>query len=193
MSMSIPLFFKSVNSRNEIFIDGGVFRNYPIKLFDHRRFISPGEQGKRVRIAPYYNHLNKDFFNRLNEDFPDDSKWPYIYNRQTLGFRLDSKSEIDLFLKGKAPPAKSIKNFITYLKELVDAVMNVQEIQHLHSDDWTRTVYVDTLGIGTTDFGLTDKQKKELIASGRKGAEEYFGWLKTEDGKKKAFVYPGND
>ncbi len=184
MSMSIPLFFKSVKTRDEIFVDGGVFRNYPVKLFDHRRYISQAEDKNAARRVPYYD--------RLNEDFPDDSKWPFVYNRQTLGFRLDSKAEIELFLKGKAPPAEPIKGIIEYIKELVDSALNVQEIQHLHSDDWQRTVYVDTLGIGTTDFGLTKKQKDALIASGKKGAEEYFKWLGSKDGMATACVLPGN-
>jgi len=184
MSMSIPLFFQAMDENGETFVDGGVFRNYPIKLFDHRRYILPAEDKMAARLVPYYD--------RLNEDFPDDSKWPYVYNRQSLGFRLDSKAEIDLFLKGKAPPAVRIKDIISYIKELADSVMNVQEIQHLHSDDWHRTVYVNTLGIGTTDFGLTNKQKEALVKSGQKGAEEYFKWLEGKDGRMEACVFPGN-
>lgn len=34
ISMSIPLFFKSVKYNNSIYVDGGVLNNYPIRLFD---------------------------------------------------------------------------------------------------------------------------------------------------------------
>ena len=38
------------------------------------------------------------------------------------------------------------------------------------------TFYIDTLGVGNTDFDLSDAMKKRLEQSGRKGAEAYFSW-----------------
>jgi NTE family protein len=55
-------------------------------------------------------------------------------------------------------------------------VLNVQVNQHLHSDDWQRTVYIDTLDVKTTDFDLSDPKKRELIRSGKQGVETYFAW-----------------
>ena len=52
---------------------------------------------------------------------------------------------------------------------------------HLHSDDWQRTIYIDTLGVGTTDFDLPDDKKKELEDSGRKGALDYFDWYDSAE------------
>ena len=37
-------------------------------------------------------------------------------------------------------------------------------------------MYIDTLGVGTTDFGLSDAMKKKLKESGRKSANAYFKW-----------------
>ena len=54
--------------------------------------------------------------------------------------------------------------------------MDSQENSHLHSDDWQRTIYIDTLGVGTTDFDISDKQKKALVESGKKGVKDYFDW-----------------
>lgn len=48
---------------------------------------------------------------------------------------------------------------------------------HLHSDDWQRTVYIDTLGVGTTDFGMSDRKKQSLLKSGREGTMPYFKWF----------------
>ena len=55
--------------------------------------------------------------------------------------------------------------------------MNVQQNQHLHSDDWQRTIYIDTLDVETTDFNLADEKKDALIQSGIDGAETYFRWF----------------
>ena len=38
--------------------------------------------------------------------------------------------------------------------------MNQQAKQHLHSDDWQRTVYINTLDVGATDFKLSDKKNR---------------------------------
>ncbi len=42
ISMSIPLFFAAFrNIRNDVYVDGGVLNNYPIKLFDRENYIIP--------------------------------------------------------------------------------------------------------------------------------------------------------
>jgi NTE family protein len=53
----------------------------------------------------------------------------------------------------------------------------------LHSDDWQRTVYIDTLGVGTTDFSLSNARKQALLDSGRQGAQAYFAWYDNEEPK----------
>ena len=55
---------------------------------------------------------------------------------------------------------------VTYLREMVAD----------WSDDWQRTIYIDTLGVKTTDFSLSEAKKKALVESGRKGTQEYFKW-----------------
>ena len=59
-------------------------------------------------------------------------------------------------------------------------ILDSQGNNHLHSDDWHRTIYIDTLGVGTTDFDLSDTMKKKLEDSGRKGAEGYFKWFNKQ-------------
>jgi NTE family protein len=44
-------------------------------------------------------------------------------------------------------------------------------------------VYIDTLGIQTTDFDLSDARKEELIQSGREGMLRYFDWYDNSDPK----------
>jgi NTE family protein len=42
--------------------------------------------------------------------------------------------------------------------------------------DWQRTVYIDSLGVGTTDFDLGDQRKDDLVKSGANGLTNYAKW-----------------
>ena len=167
ISMSIPLFFAAKRSaRGDVYVDGGVLDNYPIKLFDRTKYLNT----KNFTETEYYkktNALLKDI------DRPISS---YVYNKETLGFRLDTKEEISVFRDHAEPPHNKIDNFFDYTWALVHTVIEAQQSSHLHSDDWARTLYIDTLGVSTTDFDLTDSKKKELIKSGKEGALKYFEW-----------------
>jgi len=175
MSMSIPLFFASKrNRRKDVFVDGGVLNNYPIKVFDREQYIDP-------EILKQHG-LNTDYYQRDNARTASKSS-PYCYNKETLGFRLDTKEEIALFRDGVQPQARKIEHFFDYGWALFQALMNVQNSAHLHSDDWQRTIYVDTLGVGTTDFELSDTKKKKLIRSGADAVINYFDWYDKTRGK----------
>lgn len=172
ISMSIPLFFAAFkNIRNDVYVDGGVLNNYPVKLFDRENYISPENRPRMGIETGYYKEENDKFLQK----HPDSSK--YVYNKETLGFRLDSKQEIGVFRDGAEPQHHKIEDLFDYIKALMTTILESQGNGHLHSDDWQRTIYIDTLGVGTTDFDLTDKMKKDLENSGRKGAEEYFKWF----------------
>lgn len=165
-SMSIPLFFAAVTDEKSkhIMVDGGVQNNYPIKLFDHPEYIE--NQAAKVETSYY-----------ADTDF--------VYNKETLGIRLDSGREIAAF-KNHSEQSSDIKDFRQYLHALIGAVMNAQEFSHLHSDDWHRTIYVDTLKVKTTDFALGDDKKNALMESGRKAAKSYFDWFESAgDAKNK--------
>jgi NTE family protein len=105
----------------------------------------------------------------------------YIYNKQTLGFRLDTREEIAMFRDHAEPVTQKIDNFMDYTWGLINTILNAQQSIHLHSDDWARTVYIDTLGVKTTDFNLKDEKKKLLVKSGATGTEEYFKWFDNTD------------
>jgi len=167
-SMSIPLFFSAIrDDRKDVFVDGGVINNYPIKLFDREKYLI-NENLKR--IPKYYEDENK----HLALKSPLSS--PYIYNKETLGFRLDSTKEIGVFRDGQEPQRNEINHFLDYSMELINTVLAVQDSQHLHGDDWHRTVYIDTLGVKTTDFDLSNSRKKALVKSGKESAEKYLAW-----------------
>jgi NTE family protein len=178
ITMSIPLFFAAVRygENNEVYVDGGCMRNYPIKLFDRERYIDMQNEADAARRVDYYNKENALFL----LDRPGRS--PYVYNRQTLGMRLDTAEEIAIYRYNERPGSKPVKTFADYARALIGAMIHVQENQHLHSDDWQRTIYICTLDVGTTDFDLSEKKKEALIREGISGAETYFRWF--EDPKE---------
>lgn len=173
ISMSIPLFFAAVRDfRKDVFVDGGVFNNYPIKLFDREKYIEVDDLATHARSTKYYKAENKSK--------PKTSS-SYVYNKETLGFRLDSHQEIAVFRDGAEPPSEKIDDFFDYIGALFKAILNVQENQHLHSDDWCRTIYINTIGVGTTEFDLDDQKKKKLVREGKKATDAYFNWYDEFD------------
>ena len=45
---------------------------------------------------------------------------------------------------------------------------------------WTNTLLGDTLGVGTTEFGLTGERAMELYESGRIAAREFLAHIPEE-------------
>jgi NTE family protein len=173
ISMSIPLFFAAVRRgpRRDVYVDGGVILNYPVKLFDRLRYIDVDNEPWAARETEYYNRENARFA------LARPGRSPYVYNRQTLGIRLDTATEIGLYRYGEEVKGRPIEKFTDYARALMGALMNVQESVHLHSDDWQRTVYVNTLDVGSTDFKLSPERQRALVEQGIKGAETYFAWF----------------
>ncbi|HEX7475157.1 MAG TPA: hypothetical protein VF318_04260, partial [Dehalococcoidales bacterium] len=118
----------------------------------------------------YYDGQNAAFLNQ----HPGHSA--YIYNKETLGFRLDTNKDIAAF-RYDEPQVYKIGHFYEYIGALIKTVLESQNDTHLHSDDWQRTIYIDNLGVSTTDFNLPNEKKQELEESGRKGADVYFKWF----------------
>lgn len=169
ISMSLPLFFRAIkNARQDVFIDGGIVRNYPVKLFDREKYI----EDEKLHL----HGVDTEYYEVDNKTKPKTSS-RYVYNKETLGFRLDSAEEIALFRDGAEPPRREVSDFFDYCGALLRTVMNQQANAHLHSDDWQRTVYIDTLGVSTTDFDLSAANKRKLVTSGAKGVIEYFEWF----------------
>lgn len=168
ISMSIPLFFAAKRSvRGDVYVDGGVLDNYPIKLFDREKYVEEAAH----RSSPGYYAAHNAKLTQAGKTIS-----PYVYNKETLGFRLDSGEEIAVFRDQAEPAHHKIDDFFSYAWSLVNTFMESQENQHLHSDDWQRTIYIDTLGVKTTDFDLDDERKNTLLESGRTHTKKYFEW-----------------
>lgn len=172
ISMSIPLFFRAVrDERGSVMVDGGVLRNYPIKIFDRTAYVTEDDRRRFAVDVTYYRELNQAL-----ERTP--SRWgSYVYNKQTLGFRLDTRSAIAVFRDGTDPPAHAIDNLLDYAWNLVMTMTDMQNALHLHGDDWHRTIYIDTGDVQGTDFRLGREAKAWLVDSGARGVAEYFAWF----------------
>jgi len=168
-SMSLPFFFatKRYGARQDVYVDGGVLDNYPVKIFDRMRYVTAANG---ARYTAYYDAINREFL----EKHPLSS--PYAYNKETLGFRLDSKDEISLFRDQNEPVAHEVSGLFSFIWNIAFTYLEAQDNAHLHSDDWQRTIYIDTLGVSTTDFSISNEKKEALVNSGSNGAKAYFDW-----------------
>lgn len=169
ISMSIPILFTVMrkNKQDDVCVDGGLIDNYPVKLFDQQKYAP-----KYRRETEYYKEYNK-ILKKTGQK--EEKLW--VYNKETLGFKLDSKKEKALFFYHEQLESKKIKNILQYILRLFSTIYNIQSSIHLHSDDWHRTVYIDTLDVGTLSFMIKKPKKEELIDSGKKCTEEYLKWL----------------
>ena len=84
ISMSIPLFFAAVRygPSKDLYVDGGVIRNYPVRLFDREKYIDMDNEADAAITPKYYEKENEIFLKKKP------GRSPYIYNKQTLGLRL---------------------------------------------------------------------------------------------------------
>lgn len=159
MSMSIPVFFQSVENEGDYFVDGGVSYNYPVNLFDHERYLDNPA-----------NTMDKE---------PDEKG--NVFNSETLGFRLDSTDVIKYSKNDWQVPPLKIDGIQDYLSGLLGFMMEMANKSHLEADDWKRTIFIDTKDVKTTDFDLPESKIKALIDQGRTGVEKYFAWRTQDD------------
>jgi NTE family protein len=162
ISMSIPLFFAAVKEDDgDIFVDGGLTWNYPLNLFDDKKYLSDPDDLSFYTVPDYPTNYGED----------------HVYNKETLGFRVDTRDEIAASKKNWQAPPKEIEDFVDYLKAVLGFMMDVANKAHLHENDWHRTAFIDGKGVGTTDFNLSPDKVEALISSGEAGTNDYLSWF----------------
>ncbi len=101
-------------------------------------------------------------------------------NPLTLGLRLDSTQEITRAKNDNLISPKGKINTINNLKDfsltIIDYLMDMANSIHLSKADYDRSIMIDTLDIGATDFDISELNKKRLMESGIKGVKDYFEW-----------------
>lgn len=173
ISMSIPLFFAAIRGmRSDIYVDGGLLDNYAVKVFDRTKYVKTN----LVRTE-YYEEINKALKEKTRK-ITD-----YVYNQETLGFRLDNETEIAMFRDNAEPQIRDIKDVFDYTSALMNTLIDFQNNVHLHSDDWQRTIYIDTLGVSSINFNIDDETKQALVESGKKHTKKYLEWYNNDEEK----------
>lgn len=157
ISMSIPFMFAAPRIDGDVFCDGGVVNNFPIRLFDCEKYFHDQDYLAKLRHAHDGNNS------------PDH----HITNPETLGLKIDNKQELAAFRDDQELTAADVDDFFAFTSALLSTLLDAQQNVHLNDADWQRTVFIDALGIKTTEFDLSDERKQMLIESGRKGALHY--------------------
>lgn len=166
MSMGIPIFFASIkNPEGDVIVDGGISLNYPINIFDDIKYLDNLDNGQKVDYD-----LDKD----------------YVFNYETLGFRVDSTKEVNYSKGNWQSEPHNVKNIKTYIGALMSFVMEMANKKHLHNNDWNRTVFIDSLDVKTTEFKLSEQKISKLLDSGKIATDNYFDW-KNKDIKWSEF------
>ncbi|MFV0422345.1 patatin-like phospholipase family protein [Oleidesulfovibrio sp.] len=157
ISMGIPLFFKAMRgSRGDLLVDGSVTWNYPISLFDQRKFMN-GSKPPEGAESPGF---------MMGGGVPGE-----VFNPSTLGFMVETRDNEEARMQH---PAGNIEGFGAYLRSIIGFMTDVSCSSFLSEADWKRTVFIEALGVRTTDFSISKDMVARLIDSGEKGAELYF-------------------
>ncbi len=162
ISMSIPLYFRAVllDADNQVItgtpapgqpvqvlVDGGLLANYPVDLFDYPRYLP-------AATAP--------------------DAHGHVFNPETLGLRLDRAEQIPL---DGAPASRrqlapyDITDFNTYMAALYTVAL--ENLNPVQPADWARTISIDFLNFSPNIKRISDAQKKQLMDSGRRGAQAF--------------------
>ena len=112
------------------------------------------------------NHLYID--GGMLYNFPLTTFDTYGDNKQTLGFFLNNISGQD------AVNDLDYNHLIQYTRTLLDILEDSQNVNfETDSEEMSRSVIIDNLGISSTNFSLTDENKKALYESGKKYTLDY--------------------
>ena len=154
ISMSIPLYFQAVflegsrvqrrpGDKSEVYVDGGFVANFPIRIFDSTRYVNTADTNA------------------------------FGVNKETIGFRIDSGSQIenDKQQKGLAP--QQIRNIREYITAFYTIVLENLNRQTLTVQDWKRTVSIDDGNLGPRIKKLTRAETKRLVLNGYSATQQF--------------------
>lgn len=142
-SMSIPLLFEAVRLKEHLYVDGGLAWNYAIDLFD-----DPDPHDAVPRAG-----------------FPRDPT--------TLGFAVVPGTSLGSLKNRQEPPPVDTTTVVRFLEALGNYMYETSNHAHFHPDDARRTVFIDDLGVHTTNFKAPASTIEALIDSGRKATTAF--------------------
>jgi NTE family protein len=97
---------------------------------------------------------------------------------RTIGFVLgkDESSVADAAATKPTP----IGNVREFANALIGFALDESTRLHTSADGLHRTVFIDTLGLSATDFGITEATRDQLVANGRAATEAFLARDGTE-------------
>jgi NTE family protein len=160
ISMGIPLFFRAMRARSgDLLVDGSVTWNYPVTLFDQWRYVNGGQP--RPPVAADGLPAAE------GGGVPGE-----VFNTRTLGFMVETRDAVQA--RKEMRSAAGIDGFGAYLRSIIGFMTDVSCSSFLTEADWNRTVFIEALGVRTTDFAISRDMIARLVDSGEQGAELYF-------------------
>jgi NTE family protein len=144
MSMSIPIFFEPVSITNE--------------KTNREHVIVDGGMLSNFPVWLF--------------DCPDDEvpTWP------TFGLLLvepHPTTPIGARLPAPERAPRGLGGLFKYVKAMADTMMEAHDRLYVEKANFARTIPIPTLGIGTTEFEITEARKQALYESCRKAAEQF--------------------
>ena len=105
--------------------------------------------------------------------------------RDTFGLKLiqkDTRSELvrnDFDLKSEFMRMLKRSETLGYFWSLVETMMEAHDRFYIEQKRFDKTIDIDTLGVGTTEFNLSDQRKKDLYESGREEATKFLDKIES--------------
>jgi NTE family protein len=100
----------------------------------------------------------------------EEPQWP------TFGMKLvqkDPKAPVAGSFPPPEAPRGGISEVLDYLRSLVETMMAAHDRLYIEESEFDRTIAIDTLGVGTTEFDLSSERAMGLFRSGRAAAEKF--------------------
>tara|TARA_R100001163_G_C5068418_1_gene208680 strand:- start:8550 stop:9506 length:957 start_codon:yes stop_codon:yes gene_type:complete len=96
----------------------------------------------------------------------------YLEFDEVVGLKLLSTEDLQ---KIKIPEiaSHSTENIIDYIMSFINIIQNQALKLHVEEKDWKRTVKIDVRNISSTDFNLSEEDKKFLLKQGKDAAENF--------------------
>ena len=160
ISMSIPFIFYPIRHSGSLYVDGCLFHNFPLRIFDTTRVT------KNTEIS----FINSETlgFRLVSNDLK--SKYESAFKNLEVNSEAESKMLAIFFM---------VFNFYNSIEE---------SIHSDRVKDHDRTVYIDSLDVSPIEFDLNEEGKSKLIESGRIGVQDFLDLRESKKSNLKLFI-----
>lgn len=139
-------------------------------FFDPVMLRLSGEQAKGKAFAEQFVYavdggLLSNFPMWLFDEKEEGSMNGKIPRVPTVGFQMIGKTE---------PQPHRITGPFTMLQAMVGTMLSAHDERYIEQEKFIRTVKIPTLGVGTTQFEISEAQSHELYAAGLAAGETFF-------------------